>query len=529
MSRLPLHPAGNVIPLGTNPIVPSHLISSRAPHFPKFQPTTTTMSLPDLSKLTAYPTPSSFEPTDPLNPRPLRPLQPPPPHLTSNPPSLPSPPRPNPFKSNPEWTCTTHIFPAAFPRSTPDIPVSPPTYTPDKKEWKRRVEACASELFELRDKQWRGELEREGWRPSEKLLWGVVNRYVRRDTTRERESKRGQWDVGVSMFFAHANGFPKEIWEPTLEEIVNSPSAKHVTEIWVWEAVNHGDAGLINAPNLSGIYDWQDNARDILTFLLYHLPISPFVPSDSLPTLLPRLPDTVVDARRRYGYGGRKLFAVGHSYGGCSVAIASTHTPTLFTNIVFVDPIIRLPRPGRPVPPPVVATLVQGALSRRGRWRDREEAKTLFLQSNFFKVWHPSVLEKYVQHGLVEVPLSSSSSPNPNTDANDTVPAKEVQLKMPSFQEAVVFTECNTSYEAWMLVPRIDERIELKFVMPGVVPAFEIKEKQQLVHLRPRNSSNVIIHGAGHLVPHEAPKDVAREIVDVLERKYVQRELVSKL
>ena len=140
-----------------------------------------------------------------------------------------------------------------------------------------------------------------------------------------------------------------KIWEPTLVHLLksltwSSPPAFDIAEIWVWEAVNHGDAGLVNAHHLSGlcesfptyIYlslhpliafnppfsvldDWQDNARDILHFLLSYLPSSPS--QNHLPTHLDRIPQSLTDHRERVGFQNRSLVAVGHSFGGCSSSV----------------------------------------------------------------------------------------------------------------------------------------------------------------------------------------------------------------
>jgi hypothetical protein len=91
------------------------------------------------------------------------------------------------------------------------------------------------------------------------LLWICLNRYV----------KRGAKGTGLTLFFAHANGFPKEVrriflhcsesvlkmtiiktWEPALHSVLNSPSGELVDEIWSWEAVQHGDSALLNGDSL---------------------------------------------------------------------------------------------------------------------------------------------------------------------------------------------------------------------------------------------------------------------------------------
>ena len=98
-----------------------------------------------------------------------------------------------------------------------------------------------------------------------RVLWNCVNRYVKSDLESGKSRK-----AGITLFFAHANGFPKEvccrsyfsshlfifpwqIFEPTLGHLLSSPAARVIDEVWVWESVQHGDAGIINAPSASGL------------------------------------------------------------------------------------------------------------------------------------------------------------------------------------------------------------------------------------------------------------------------------------
>lgn len=111
--------------------------------------------------------------------------------------------------------------------------------------------------------------------------------------------------------------------------------------MWVWESVQHGDAAVINAGALSGMctslstlsddfvlksyqVDWNDNARDILNFLLHFLPSQPT--SGVLPTHLARVALDESERRKADGFAGRALVAVGHSYGGCSSWVSLLNT-----------------------------------------------------------------------------------------------------------------------------------------------------------------------------------------------------------
>ncbi|KAH9926152.1 Alpha/beta hydrolase family-domain-containing protein [Fomitopsis serialis] len=411
-------------------------------------------------------------------------------------PALPS--RPRTF-SDASWVLSTHIVPAALPRTTPDIPpVILPAWTADKGKWKEAVQKTADEIVGVRYKQWNGELKEPG---SRKPLWVCLNRYRRRNLSQEEEAK------GVTLLFTHANGFPKEIWEPALLGLLEQRKASHssyqIAEVWAWEAVNHGDSYLVNEKNLGGIYDWQDNSRDVLQFLLRYLPSR--ASSSELPTHLPRLSDSIAHERRSRGFSERTMVGVGHSLGGGTLARAAIAEQALFTSLVLVDPIIR-PYPSKgPLLGAATMKLTIGAIQRQSRWASRREAKEKFLSSPFFAAWHPDVLDIYVECGLTEDPNGG------------------VTLKMPGIHEALTFTEVMTTYDTWDLIDTLDPRIPLQWVLPGKdveksaqflapVPYVGADGRRsdggvraQTAWRRPENANNVIIREAGHLIAQEAP------------------------
>ena len=115
--------------------------------------------------------------------------------------------------------------------------------------------------------------------------------------------------------------------------LLDAPAGKMIDEVWSWDAVQHGDAAVVNVANQSGIcassvfvfgatrdnaplVDWLDNSRDIANFLLHYLP--EHVEATVLPTRLERLPTSVTNAREEHGYRTRKLVVAGHSFGGCT-------------------------------------------------------------------------------------------------------------------------------------------------------------------------------------------------------------------
>jgi hypothetical protein len=74
---------------------------------------------------------------------------------------------------------------------------------------------------------------------------------------------------------------------------------------------------------------------------------------------------------------------------------------------------------------------------------------------------------------------------------------------MSGMHEAIVFSETHTEFEVYDRLPVLDERIKLRWVVPGKEGAPEFGPPGSTcrrVWVRPVNSTNVRIEGAGHLV-----------------------------
>ncbi|KAH7882978.1 Alpha/beta hydrolase family-domain-containing protein [Phlebopus sp. FC_14] len=404
-------------------------------------------------------------------------------------PPLPSPPRQDTF--HPQFARSTHIIPAAFPRVVPDIPLPHVSdYSARDSERKSRTEALAREVIQRQATFTTGKL---GGGYGTKVLWNCLNRYVRTSIAPVRDLAA----TGVTLLLAHANGFPKEIWETMLRSLLDSPGGTLVDEIWAFESVQHGDAALINANSLSGIFDWMDNARDIANFLLNYLPeqVSP-VP---LPTRLERLPQPTSNVRKEQGYHTRKVVVIAHSFGGCSAVRAALDFPKLFSSIILLDPVITQKETYQS---DFVFGKVLGAFLRRQHWPSREEALRLLEKSPFFAAWHPDVLRLYVDHGLTNDPDNGG-----------------VKLKMPALHEGLVFANVRLPYETWELLEKLDEGITLRWIMP---PEWFVNEEATRVTVwrRPTNASNVVLHSTGHLMVQEAPLQCAQDVSDFILRKY---------
>ncbi|KAG1752176.1 alpha beta-hydrolase [Suillus lakei] len=245
-----------------------------------------------------------------------------------------------------------------------------------------------------------------------------------------------------------------------LRYLLSSPTASLIDEVWSWEAIQHGDAAIVNETNLSGIFDWRDNARDIAHFLLYYLPED--ASSKALPTHLHLLPGNISESRKTNEFSSRSL-AVGHSFGCCSPILAAVNFSALFSFMILMDPVVIKHRNNFSNFQSIKST---SALTRRGRWPSREEALRLFRASPFFGIW-----QLYVTYALCEDSQGG------------------VKLKMSGLHEALIFADRIGSNEAWEL-EKVDELIELRWIVPGkpedkgcVVPSDKHKFSSTIVRL----------------------------------------------
>ncbi|KAG1872912.1 Alpha/Beta hydrolase protein [Suillus subalutaceus] len=385
------------------------------------------------------------------------------------------------------YNISTHIIPAANPRVTPNIPVPEPPRSSKRTE--RDIKNVGLELMEQQVR-----LGEDGYSgvTDERLLWNCVNRYVKKDQEVKVRTK------GITLFLVHATGFPKEIWETHLCYLLAACGV--IDEIWSWESVQHGDSALLNRHNLSGSFDWTDNARDIVNFLINYMPEE--VETSSLPIQLHRVPASVGESREKSGFSSRTLVVAGHSFGGCSVSLAALHFPALFSSMILLDAMIDT---YQEFTWEHTQYLVGATLPRRDQWPSREDALRSFKSSPMFSAWHPDVLRLYVDFGLYE-------------DESGCV-----RLKTPPIHEALVLANPRASRETWELMEKLDENIELLWVLPGK-PSQDVtmlvEVRKQRAWRRPANSSNVIFKSSSHFIPQESPEELARVMADFLNRKY---------
>ncbi|KIM45542.1 hypothetical protein M413DRAFT_442215 [Hebeloma cylindrosporum] len=400
-------------------------------------------------------------------------------------------------------TLSVHIIPAAYPRAG-----SPPDRVEAKEDRKKWLKATMDRMFwEKKEAEKVFPDPKANIRVAEEGIWGTLLR-IRRNRSVADEVIQGP--KGITLIATHPIGFHKEIWEPTFQHLIemteNSSSRIRIDEIWSIEAVNHGDAALLNGLHIPKLPDRSDYGRDIANFVIYHLPEARDALGKDLPLKLPRLSNITATSRVKNGFTDRHVIAMGHSLGGDATALAGISYPKLFNSLILMEttlyPVSNSGSKRKPA-------IFMSTIGRRSSWPSKEEAKKAFLKAPMFQKFDPAVLHAYVEHGLYEDKTTG-----------------EARLKCNPAWEASEFAEVRTMNEGWELLPTLSDNVGLRWVMGGREDASDLvggpKVAALTVWRRPKNNSNVLIPGAGHLVVQEKPKEVAEDI-----KLFLTHELVT--
>ncbi|KAI4871049.1 putative toxin biosynthesis protein [Hypoxylon rubiginosum] len=239
----------------------------------------------------------------------------------------------------------------------------------------------------------------------EDVLYLSVKQYVPVDNPSPRPGD-------VTIIAAHANGFPKELYEPlwadlhALSDHHSDPDRKkgegtgfRIRGIWIADVSNQGYSGTLNERAQGSDPSWDDHARDLL-----HL----------TNVFRPQMP--------------RPLVGLGHSFGAACLTRLSLLHPRLLSALVLLDPTITAFSFARSVGPG--QTPARASSFRRETWPDRDAAAASFRRSPFYRAWDPRVLDAWIAHGVRSTPTLLFPSSSPNDD--------KATLRTPKHQE--VFT-----------------------------------------------------------------------------------------
>ncbi|CAG8982712.1 hypothetical protein HYALB_00000993, partial [Hymenoscyphus albidus] len=179
-------------------------------------------------------------------------------------------------------------------------------------------------------------------------------------------------DGDVTIIGAHANGFPKELYEPLWEDL-HAQSKKNgvrIRSIWISDVAHQGTSGVLNENLLGDDPSWMDGSRDLL-HMINHF----------------RMPTPLV--------------GMGHSLGGAQLVNLSLIHPRLLSTIILMDPVIQNHASAPTGPSPA-----QASAFRRDLWPSREEAIAAFSKSKFYSTWDRRVFDKWCEFGIRPAPSS---------------------------------------------------------------------------------------------------------------------------
>lgn len=342
-----------------------------------------------------------------------------------------------------------------------------------------------------------------------------VKQYIPKDNPNPSKSD-------VTLIGAHANAFPKELYEPLWNDIFEAlqASGRKIRSIWIADQYNQGASGVLNEELLGPDPSWWDHSHDLMNV------INQFQDDISHP-----------------------IIGVGHSMGATQLTHLALIHPRLLDALVSIDPVIQTANPSMAYAP--------ASTYRRDVWSSREEAAEKFKASKFYQRWDPRVLERWIEYGLRELP-TEQYAPEDKSDFEDeqskgtpvtlaTTKAQEVYMFLrPAYREERLLFAKSRAEEA-----HPDDIDDLPMYRPEPAIVFRDLERlscdalyifgeaSDLSSLEARtkkiNTTGVGIGGSGgraegkveevvlkcgHLVPMEQTKECAVAVAD-----YITREL----
>ncbi|MCJ1475936.1 hypothetical protein MMC13_004600 [Lambiella insularis] len=316
----------------------------------------------------------------------------------------------------------------------------------------------------------------------------------------------------VTIIGGHANGFPKELYEPLWDEIYRrSTQFKFsIRSIWIADLAHQGLSSVLNESKLSNDPSWLDHSRDLLHLINHFRAQMP-----------------------------RPIVGIGHSLGGTQLVNLALMHPRLLSTLILLDPAISLAAPpgvGILRQPGERFSVAKASTFRRDLWPSRSAAAASFAKNAFYQRWDPRVLDLWIKYGLRDLPTAVYPDAIEKTNRGDEVP---VTLTTSKHQEVWTFlrpcyssTNRRTNVDADSSFVRKDSpfyrpesiRIfrQLPCLRPSVLYIFGAESNLSLPEDRAGKTeqtgigaggsggkaegrvADVVFEGVGHLVPMEA-------------------------
>lgn len=266
------------------------------------------------------------------------------------------------------------------------------------------------------------------------------------------QSWPGDGDV---VLFAHATGFHKEIWAPTIREL----RARGVTaRLVAVDLRGHGDS--LEPPFGPSVWEY---ARDVTA------------------------------VAEEFASPEGRLIGVGHSLGGMAVAAAEVVVPGSFAALVLIDPVLISPGQEERMSLGDSNPWADGARRRRQGFPSRQDAYRTYAAKQVFSRWPDEVLRLYVNHGFT--PRNGMWT-----------------LKCSPEWEAATFSQPDIS-NVWGRLDAVNAPVTL---ITAEHSATHPPQVADAVAAR-LSAHHVRLPGITHFIPMEAPESVAAEIVNHLD------------
>ncbi|KAJ5634794.1 hypothetical protein N7528_002636 [Penicillium herquei] len=187
----------------------------------------------------------------------------------------------------------------------------------------------------------------------------------------------------VTIIAGHANGIPKECYEPIWEELISLTNVK-IRAIWIADSSNQGASGVMNEKELGDDPNWFDHSRDLL-----HM-VNHFQDQIQPP-----------------------IMGIAHSFSCSQFVHLSIMHPRLLHSVAFLEPMIQNETPSKlGGPSPALWTS-----TRPDVWPSVQEAEKYIRANGFWRRWDPKCVDQYIRFGLRSVPTALYPSSKLGSDA----------------------------------------------------------------------------------------------------------------
>ncbi|KDQ62330.1 hypothetical protein JAAARDRAFT_149140 [Jaapia argillacea MUCL 33604] len=302
-------------------------------------------------------------------------------------------------------------------------------------------------------------------------------------------------DDALTLILLHSTSFHKETWEPTVQRlfqlVTNAADTGggglpvKIREAWVIDCPNHGVSAKLNEVALR-----EPEFFDNFTCEKYARAVHHFLSAGP-------------ERGARVDFRSRNLFGIGHSLGSVAMTILQHLSPPIkFSAIILVEPMLS------PAGPEWLyglrSRLVKYAYERRDVWASREHALESLKKGKRTEIWHPKVLELFVEFALRSHPGSD----------HEFTPYNGVTLACTREQEAAMYRDVEGPTKPVTDLNEACTRMPVHIVF-GDVNDFLPREVHEAV-VDPssgrRFASITRIPKVGHLVPQQAPEQLAEVI-----------------